>query len=65
MRNVVDVTCDRCGCTASGEGVDPGDLVAGHVCPDGEPSESFHVRSRRVPGPGERLSDTEPGWGTT
>jgi hypothetical protein len=47
------VTCNRCTCTASCMWVDPKDVVAAHVCPDGERSDAFIVTTRIIPGPGE------------
>ena len=59
MKTLNDVTCKRCGCTTSGMWVDPDDLIATHICPDGGRSDSFAVSERIVPGPGERGRDDE------
>lgn len=60
MRTLHDITCERCGCTTSAQGVDYRDVVVSHVCPDGaRESGSFTVKDRVVPGPGERLADKE------
>jgi hypothetical protein len=60
MRTLHDVKCDRCGITASANGVDPIDLVESHVCPNGGNRDSIHVTTRIVLGPGERGKDDEP-----
>jgi hypothetical protein len=57
MRTWHDITCGRCGLTESCELADPEDLIETHVCVDGKRSDSFTTKMRRVPGPGERLSD--------
>ena len=59
MKTLNDVTCKRCGVTVSVMWADPQDLVAAHICPDGERSESFTAAERVVSGPGERSKDVE------
>jgi hypothetical protein len=57
MRNFTDVTCKRCGNTESVLWVNPDDIAASHVCPDGGRSVSFSTKLRSAPGPGERSGE--------
>jgi hypothetical protein len=63
VKTLNDVTCHRCKCTMSCMWVDPADVIASHVCPDGGRSDSISVTERVVPGPGERGKDDEVGRG--
>lgn len=59
MRTLTDITCKRCGCTESVMWLDPKEVQEAHTCPDGGRSDSFSIRERVVPGPGERGKDDE------
>lgn len=62
MKTLTDITCARCGCTASTMWLAADEIeevARAHVCPDGGRSETYSTRERVVLGPGERGRDDE------